>query len=196
MTHTLKLKIIIGTTREGRFSDKPGKWIFEKAKPLEGIDTEVLDLRDYPLPFLDTSVSPAYLNKNYKHDIVKKWSAKIDEADAFIIVTSEYNHGYPGVLKNALDSVFPEWNKKAVGFIGYGSAGGARSIEQLRQVVTELQMTTIRSAIHISWDMYTAIKESDTLDPKLFGHLNENADGFLQELVTLARAMKALREKT
>ncbi len=193
MADKLKLKVIIGSTREGRFSEKPAHWILDKAKQLD-VDTELLDLRDYPMPFLDTPVSPAYLNKEYKHDTVRKWSEKIEEADAFIIVTSEYNHGYPAVLKNALDWVFPEWNKKAVGFVGYGNAGGARSIEQLRQVVTELQMATIRRAIHISWDMRTEIAKHDVpVDPTHFGHLNEVAEEFLQELVTLATAMKQIR---
>jgi NAD(P)H-dependent FMN reductase len=154
---TLKIKVIIGSTRQNRFSEKPAHWIYEEAKKKDGVKIELLDLRDYPMPFFNEPVSPAMSGGKYSNEIVNKWSEKIMDGDAFIIVTPEYNHGYPAVLKNALDSIFPEWNRKAVGFVSYGNAGGARSVEQLRQVVIELQMVPIRSAIHIPVDVYMAV---------------------------------------
>ena len=110
---------------------------------------ELLDLRDYPLPFFDEMMPPEMLKGNYSSEVAKKWAAKIAEGDAFIIIAPEYNHGYPAVLKNALDYVFYEWNNKPVGFVGYGEVGGARSIEQLRGVVNTLQMVPVPKALHI-----------------------------------------------
>lgn len=115
----LKIKIILGSTRHNRFGDKPANWIYEETKKKSGVLAELLDLRDYPMPFFDEPMGPAMLKENYSHESVKKWAAKIKESDAFIVVTPEYNHGYPAVLKNAIDSIFPEWNDKPVGFVSY-----------------------------------------------------------------------------
>lgn len=158
-----------------------------------------MDLRDYPMPFFNEPVSPAMSGGKYSNEIVNKWSEKIMDGDAFIIVTPEYNHGYPAVLKNALDSIFPEWNRKAVGFVSYGNAGGARSVEQLRQVVIELQMVPIRSAIHIPVDVYMAVmNEKVPVDPDLFKPLRDRLDRievFLSELISMAKTLKVAREQ-
>ncbi|HUC31322.1 MAG TPA: NAD(P)H-dependent oxidoreductase [Candidatus Paceibacterota bacterium] len=130
----LKIKVILGSIREGRFGDKPAKWIFEKAKA-KGLDVELLDLKDYPLPMFAEAQVPAAVSGNYPNEVAKKWAAKIGEADGFIFVTPEYNHGYPSVLKNALDFIFGEWNNKPGAFVGYGVNGAARAVEQLKQVV-------------------------------------------------------------
>ncbi len=120
-TH-LNMKVIAGSTREGRFSDKAAAWIAEEIKKQEGVAVEVLDLRDYPLPFYTDPISPAMVKDGaYSNEMVRKWATKIREADAFIIVTPEYNHGTSGVLKNALDWVYQEWNNKPVAFVSYGS---------------------------------------------------------------------------
>jgi NAD(P)H-dependent FMN reductase len=196
---TLKIKVIIGSTRQNRFSEKPAHWIYEEAKKKDGVKIELLDLRDYPMPFFNEPVSPAMSGGKYSNEIVNRWSEKIMDSDAFIIVTPEYNHGYPAVLKNALDSIFPEWNRKAVGFVSYGNAGGARSVEQLRQVVIELQMVPIRSAIHIPVDVYMAVmNEKVPVDPDLFKPLRDRLDRvevFLNELISMAKALKVAREQ-
>src|SRR3989338_10334075 len=111
----IKIKIIMGSTRQNRFSEKPANWIFEEAKKLESVDADLLDLRDYVMPFFDDPMSPSMAKGNYSNKVVKKWAEKINDGDAFIIVTPEYNNGYPAVLKNALDVIYPEWNRKAVG---------------------------------------------------------------------------------
>lgn len=197
---TLKIKVIIGSTRQNRFSEKPAYWIYEEAKKKAGIEIEILDLRDYPMPFFNEPVSPAMGDGKYLNEIVKKWSEKINDGNAFIIVTPEYNHGYPAVLKNALDSIFPEWNRKAVGFVSYGNAGGARSVEQLRQVVIELQMVPIRSAIHIPVDIYIAVmNEKVPVDPDMFNKplrdRRDRVEEFLNELISMAKALKGAREQ-
>ena len=100
---TLKIKVIVGSTRPNRFSEKPAQWIFDLAKKRADLDVELLDLRDYPLPFFEEALPPGLAKDGYTNPAVVKWREKIREADGFIIVTPEYNHGYPAVLKNALD---------------------------------------------------------------------------------------------
>ena len=126
--------------------------------------------------------------------------AKITDGDAFIIISPEYNRGYTAVLKNALDSIFPEWNDKAVGFIGYGSVGGARAIEQLRQVVVELKMVPIRLSLHLPGEIFLAtMNEQAPLDPEIFRPMREGMFGdrvgkFLSELVVTGRMLKMQRK--
>ncbi len=199
----LKIQVIIGTTRQNRFSEKAASYIYQEAKKRKEIEVELVDLRDYPLPFYDEPVSPAMFEMTkheYTNEVAKKWTNKIGEADGYIIVTAEYNHGYPAVLKNALDYIFKEWNRKAVGFVSYGNAGGARAVEQLRQVVIELQMVPIRNSIHIPSEIYLAVmNEKIPVNPQLFRSLREGrADrvvAFLNELSWTAEALKSAREK-
>ncbi len=199
----MKIHIIIGTTRQNRFSEKAASYIYQEAKKRKDIDVELVDLRDYPLPFFNEPVSPSMFDMakhEYVNEVAKKWTSKIAEADGFIIVTGEYNHGYPAVLKNALDYVFKEWNKKAVGFVSYGSAGGARSIEQLRQVAIELQLVPIRNAIHIPSEVYMAImNEKIPVNPELFKPLREGrtdrVETFLTDLIWTTQALKNARQE-
>lgn len=198
----LKIQVIIGTTRQNRFSEKPAHWIYEEAKKKEDIEVELVDLRDYPLPLFDEPVSPSMfemMKHEYSNEIAKKWTKKVAEADGYIIVTGEYNHGYPAVLKNALDYVFKQWNKKAVGFVSYGNAGGARAVEQLRQVAIELQMVPIRNAIHIPAEVYMAVMNEKVLvNSELFKPLKEGymdrVEAFLNDLIWTTRALKKARE--
>lgn len=184
----------MGSTRQGRFSEKAARWIFEQVKATEGVEAELIDLRDYPLPFFDEPESPMRLKGNYTHSEVLRWAAKVTEADAYIIVTPEYNHGYPAVLKNALDSLYAEWAHKPVGFVAYGNVGGARSVEQLRQVIVELQMVSIKNALHIPPPVYMAAKKADEQSlAASFEPLNEKVSPFLNELEWWARALKTAR---
>lgn len=190
----LKVKVILGSTRQNRFSDKSGVWIVEEAKKKEGVDVELLDLRDYPFPFYNEPTSPAMVKDGaYPNDIVRKWAAKIREADAFIVIAPEYNHGIPGVLKNALDSVYAEWNNKPIGFVAHGSVGGARSVEQLRGVVVELQMAPIRNAVHIPqpWNL---LDENGNLKDGALDPFKKSAGAFLDQLIWWAKALKTARE--
>ncbi|MEX0869997.1 MAG: NAD(P)H-dependent oxidoreductase [Candidatus Spechtbacterales bacterium] len=190
----MKVQVIIGSTRKNRFGDKPANWICDLATQKNGIEAELLDLRDYPMPFFNDSASPASSKEGPEDDSAKKWVEKISEADAYIIVTPEYNHGYPAVLKNALDYAYFEWNKKPVGFVSYGNTGGARAVQQLRQVVIELGMAPIRRSVLIRdpWDLKDKngeLKEG-ALDP-----YNETADKFLEQLMWWGSALKQTREK-
>lgn len=192
---SIKIAVIAGSTRQNRFSDKPALWIAEEAKKIEGVDAELLDLRDWPLPFYDEPAGPTHLNGNYSNDLAKKWAAKIGEADAFIMVTPEYNHGTSAVLKNALDYVYSEWNNKPVAFISYGSVGGARAVEQLRQVAVELEMAPIRNAIHIPGSKFFPILMGEAQwSPEEDESLMKSAGMLLDQLLWWAKALKAARD--
>src|SRR3981081_3126231 len=144
------ISVIVGSTREGRFSEKPAQWILQHLKKRSGVDARLLDLRDYPMPFFDQPVSPAMPGRpSYENEVVKKWTAAIGQSDGFVFVTAEYNYGPPAVLKNAIDWVYPEWNRKAAAFVSYGSAMGARAVQQLRQTAIEIQRARARSSVHI-----------------------------------------------
>ncbi len=187
---TLNIKVIVGSTRPNRFSEKPAQWIFEEAKKREGLDVELLDLRDYPMPFFNEAVSPSMSKESYSNEVVAKWKEKVKEADGYIIATPEYNHGYPAVLKNALDYVYREWNNKPVGFVSWGSVAGARSVEQLRLVAIELQMAPIRNAVYIP-NFWTLLDESGKLKTD---SLQKSADDLLTQLMWWASALKTARE--
>jgi NAD(P)H-dependent FMN reductase len=146
----MKIQIILGSTRQNRLGDKVAQWVLKKSQEQTDIQYELLDLRDWPLPFYDEVMGASMLDGKYSHLEGKKWADKINEADGYIFVTPEYNHGYSAVLKNALDYAYPEWIRKPGAFVSYGAAaGGARAVEQLRQVLVELQMAPTRFGVHI-----------------------------------------------
>ncbi len=185
----LKIKIIVGSTRANRFSEKPAGWIEALATARQELDVERLDLRDYPLPFFEEPLPPGFAKDNYSNPAIIRWREKVRDADGFIICSPEYNHGYPAVLKNALDTVYHVWGRKAVAFVSWGGAGGARGVEQLRLVAIELDMVPIRFAVHIGnpW-LVKDIKEIDTEQNK------QSATALLDNLVWWTGALKAARE--
>jgi NAD(P)H-dependent FMN reductase len=123
------IQVVVGTTRPGRFADKPVAWLVDRLEGRADLALEVLDLRDHPLPFYEATVPPARSRRDCPNEAVARLGRAIDRADGFVFVTAEYNHGYPAALKNAMDHVFPEFNRKPVAFVGYGNVGGARAIE-------------------------------------------------------------------
>jgi NAD(P)H-dependent FMN reductase len=185
---TLKIKVIVGSTRANRFSEKPAKWIFDTAQKRTNLAVELLDLADYPLPFFEEAMPPGMAKDQYSNPIVVKWRDKIREADGFIICTPEYNHGYPAVLKNALDYTYFAWARKAVSFVSWGGAGGTRGVEQLRLVAIELDMVPTRWAVHIPnpW----LIKDASEIDTE---QNRNSAAALLDHLTWWAGALKAAR---
>ena len=143
-----KIGIILGSTRPNRNGEQVAKWVYDVASRRDDAEYELVDLRDYPLPHLDEPMSAAW--GDYRHDHTKQWSEKIASFDGFVIVTPEYNHSTSGVLKNAIDYLYKEWNNKAVGFVSYGGVGGARAAEHLRLIAGELQMADVRQQVTIS----------------------------------------------
>jgi NAD(P)H-dependent FMN reductase len=151
----LKLQVIVGSTREGRHADAVLRWLTPIATAHGAFEVEVLDLRDWPLPFFQETLATVgdFKNPTYSQPLVKKWNQKIAEGDAFLFVTSEYNHSVPGVLKNAIDSVFVSFGfrHKPAGMVGYsgGAAGGSRAVEHLAQIGFEAEMHALRDSVLI-----------------------------------------------
>ena len=192
MTIPLHIAVIIGSTRQQRFSEKPAKWIFEEVQKLDGVTAELLDLRDFPLPFFDDAEPPIMRKGQHANPVVRAFGEKIASADAFIIVTPEYNYGYPAVLKNALDHFFYEWNKKVVGFVSYGGVAGARSVEQLRTVASGLDMVPLREAIHIA-QFWSALDDQGNVKADA---VKGQAEKFFPQLVWWGNALKNARSAT
>jgi NAD(P)H-dependent FMN reductase len=150
-----KLQIIIGSTRPTRAADKVSPWVIDRAMTHGGFEVDVVDLRDWPLPIFAEHLGTIgdFNDPTYSAPIVKSWNQKIKEADAYLVITPEYNHSVPGVLKNAIDSVFVSFafrNKPivAVGYSG-GVAGGVRAIEHLAQIAIEAEMVPLRTSVII-----------------------------------------------
>ena len=187
-----KIAIIISTTRAARFGDKPAKWISDIAAKRTDMVSEIIDLRDFPMPFFDEVASNAWVPTT--NEVAQRWQKKVAAFDGYIFVTAEYNRGVPAVLKNALDYAYPEWNRKAAAYVGYGSVGGARAVEQLRLISVELQMAPTRTGVHIQGaDFMAAWKEGKGL--KDIAHLQQNASDMLDQLVWWTNALKAARER-
>src|SRR5437588_6428927 len=138
----LRIAISSGSTRPGRNGESVARWVYEIAQQRSDAEFELIDIKDFNLPLLDEPVPPSL--GQYTKEHTKAWAAKIDSFDAYVFVTPEYNHGTSGALKNAIDFLYKEWTNKAAGFVGYGSALGARAVEHLRLVLAEVQMATVR----------------------------------------------------
>ena len=187
------ISVIVGSTRQGRFSEKPARWIFQRLKNRGGVDARLLDLRDFPMPFFDQPVPPAMPGRPaYENEVVKKWTAEIARSDGFVFVTPEYNYGPSAVLKNALDWVYPEWNRKAAAFVSYGSAMGARGIQQLRLTAIELQLAPVRSSVYIPVATLWAHFQGGDVDAGLT-ELEAAAKTMIDDLVWWTAALKAAR---
>src|SRR5258706_11539890 len=166
-----KIAIIISTTRATRFGEKAAKWIHGIAAARGDMSVELIDLREYPMPFFDEVASNMWAPS--KNEVAKRWQKKVAEFDGYIFVTAEYNRGVPAILKNALDYAYPEWNRKTDAYVGYCSVSTARAIEHLRLICVELQMAPTRTGVHIQgadfmavWRQGKDIKELSDLEQK------------------------------
>jgi NAD(P)H-dependent FMN reductase len=184
MTH---IGIILGSTRPNRNGEQVAEWVLDIASRRIDAIFELVDLRDYPLPHLDEPLPPSL--GQYKYDHTKEWADKIASFDGFVIVTPEYNHSTSGVLKNAIDYLYGEWNNKAVGFVSYGAAGGARAAEHLRLVAGELQMADVRQQVVLS--LATEFENFRVFKP---GNYNVAAlNTLLDQVVAWSTALAPLR---
>lgn len=190
----MKIGVILGSTRKVRRGERVAKWLMKELQNFKEAQFELLDLREYPLPFYEEDNSPDSLPNGYTSPIATKWASKISEMDGFIIIVSEYNHGPTAVLKNALDYVYNEWNKKPVAFVSYSTSvpGGARAVEQLRAIVGELEMADIASAIHIA-DVVNKFDEEGNL---LKGHYSEKLKSVIEQFMWWAKALKFARQSS
>src|SRR5437763_11197054 len=183
----LKLGIVVGSTRPGRKAEAVARWVHEIARKRTDADFEVVDIQDFDLPLLDEPVPPSMGQYSKPH--TKAWAAKVGSFDAFVFVTPEYNHGTSGALKNAIDFLFAEWNNKAAGFVGYGSVGGVRAVEQLRLVMAEVQVATVRNQVALS--LFTDFENYTKFKPA--AHHEKLVNQMLDQLVAWSGALKPLR---
>ena len=189
----LKVGLIVGSTRPNRFADTPAKWLVEGAAARTDLQLDVLDLRDYRLPFFNEPASPAFTGGAYTQPEAETWRKRIGEFDAFVATVAEYNHGPTAVLKNAFDSAFLEWQRKPIAFVGYGGVGAARAIETLRGVVIELQMAPIKQEVNIGMEPYLGIvRDGRALND--YEYLVQSRPVMFDHLVWWGEALKAARQ--
>ncbi len=185
----INLKIIIASTRPGRKGPILADWILEKARVHSEFNIEVLDLASINLPFFDEPHHPRL--QQYTHQHTKDWSTRISGADAFILVTPEYNYGFPATIKNAIDFLYHEWRYKPLGFVSYGGiSGGTRCVQMLKLTLTALDIVPLTAAVnvplftqHIKDDVFTATEQQDKM-----------ADGLFAELKNWSYSLSAMRK--
>lgn len=149
---SVKIGIIVGSIREGRKGGAVGEWVHEIARGRqdEGVEYELLDLREFDVPLLTSATVPGAAKKQYDSEQVTAWSGAVDACDGYVFVTPEYNHGVPGAFKNAVDSLGSEWQDKPVGFVSYGAESGVRAVEHWRAVVANFHMVDVRPQVALS----------------------------------------------
>ena len=152
---------------------------------------EILDLRDYPMPFFDEVASNAWVPTT--NEVAQRFRRK-SRVRWFRLRDGGYNHGIPAVLKNALDYAYPEWNKKAAALVGYGAVGGSRAVEQLRLIAAELQLATIRTGVYIQGADFMAVSKEGK-DLKEVSHLQQGVRDMLDQLAWWAAALKTARQQ-
>jgi NAD(P)H-dependent FMN reductase len=187
----MKIGIVMGSIRDGRANEDVAKWVKNIADNYtNNAEFEIVDLKDYPLPLFDEAASPAYTSDLKASEQQKPWADKVTELDGYIFVTPEYNHGLPSALKNALDYVYNELNDKAAGIVSYGSAGGVRSAEQLRTVLSEFQVAHVRTqpALSLFYDW-----NQDGFNPS--DAQTEAVETMLYQLSYWTKGMNAVREE-
>ena len=188
----LNIPVILGSVRQGRASFFPAKLMLEKLKAL-GAQSQLVDFKEMPLPFFDSALMPVAMKGVYPYSNAQKWSEIALAADAFVIVTPEYNHGYPAVIKNALDWLYREFEKKPFGLVGVsdGSYGGARALEQLRPIIENFGAFAIRETVNFTKAPSMFNENGKLVDESYLKRI----DNFLKSLFTLAEAVKPIRPK-
>jgi NAD(P)H-dependent FMN reductase len=186
------VQVITGTTRAARFSEGVTAWVLEHLHHRQDVSSESVDLRDHPLPFFDAT-PPATAPRDYPNDQVARLGTTLDRADGYIVVTGEYNHGYPAALKNAMDWTFVEWRRKPVTFVSWGNVGGARAVEQLRQVAVEFEMAPLRHAVHILPEMIVAARQAGDVGTAAFAPLEPRLKLLADDLIWWMDALRTAR---
>jgi NAD(P)H-dependent FMN reductase len=185
-----RLALIVASNRPGRVAAPVAEWFTEVARRHGGFDVDVLDLAEIDLPFLDEPSHPRL--RQYEHEHTRAWSERVGSADAFVIVTPEYNYGMPAVLKNALDYLHHEWAYKPVAFVSYGGvSAGTRAVQMAKQVVTTLRMFPIAEAVSIPF-VFQFLDDEQRLVPN--DVMDGAAKAVLDELVSVERALRPLRD--
>ena len=184
-----KIAIILGSTRETRFGERPARWLHELAQARGDAEYRLVDLRDYPLPFFDAPKPPAAAP--VEHPEARRLAAVVDASDGFVFITAEYNHSIPAVLKNAVDHLYTEWNRKPAAILAYGGVGGVRATEALRLITIELQMVPLRNAVNIARPEFGELRSGKDFSD--FPALGQAAARMLDDLLWWTHALKTAR---
>jgi NAD(P)H-dependent FMN reductase len=184
----LKIAIVTGSTRPGRNNEAVASWVHDLAQRRTDAEFELVDIAHYKLPLLDEPMPPSLGKYQNAHTLA--WSEKIAAFDGYVFVTPEYNHGMSGALKNAIDFLYREWNDKAAGFVSYGGgASGARAVEQLRLVMAEVKVATVRAQVLLS--LYTDFERFSVFKPD--PRREADLATMLDQVVRWAGALKTVR---
>ena len=183
----LRIGIIVGSTRPGRKAEAVARWVHELAARRTDAQFEIVDIKEFNLPVLDEATPAAY--GKYEHAHTRAWAAQIAPLDGFVFVTPEYNHATSGALKNAIDFLGREWNNKAAGFVGYGSTGGVRAVENLRLIMGELMIADVRAQVALSiftdWENFSVFKPAALHE--------KSVSAMLDQVIAWSGALKPLR---
>ena len=193
MNQKPRIAVILGSTRDNRFGEKPARWIFDLARQRPDWEVELLDLRDFDLPFFNEKSSNLWTPSQDRHAVA--WQNKLDGFDGFIFVVAEYNRSITGALKNALDQAYKEWVHKPAAVLGYGSTGAARAVEHLRTIAIELQMVPVRAGVHIMGADLMKVHPMGANGPisEIEDHILPSAKAMLDDLGWWTRATMAAR---
>jgi NAD(P)H-dependent FMN reductase len=183
-----RIVVILGSTRQNRFGETVARWFMSRTEERSDLTFQFVDLSDWRLPYYDR---PLPATRGEYDETALRWAEIVGPADGFIVITPEYSHGYPAVLKSALDAVYQEWVRKPIGFVGYGGwSGGTRSVEQLRSVAIELQMAPIRASVVLQFAPRLFDAEGNLQNPDM---LNTAATMLFDDLAWWAKALREAR---
>lgn len=195
----MKIQIIIGSTRQGRKTDRLAKWVLNQTQKFKAPEFELIDLRDYQLPIFDEPESPRFNQDRQPVAAAQKWLAKLSEADGYIMVTPEYDHSIPGVLKNAIDYIAWETAKKPFTIVSHGSVGGARAAEHLKAIVSEVRSIPIPTNVAFTHRLGEVLSEAGELDDVIASKPRGPQDSLqnaIEELLWYAEALAIARNKS
>ncbi len=185
---SLKIGVVVSTTRPTRSGRKIADWFMNQVSNNPDLEFELLDLKEIDLPFLSEPESPS--SGHYTQEETIAWSKKVNELDGFVFITAEYNNGIPAPLKNAIDSVYHEWDRKPVAFVGYGTYGATRAVEQLVDVAAKVGMMPLSKTFVGIVHPWEALKEDGSVEEK---YVQGNIDGMLENLKWWGETLKKSR---
>lgn len=182
--------VILGSSREHRFGEIVARWFMRQTGHRTDLTFELADLRDWQHGYYRRA-KPAATSDYEDDEEAKRWAVVVGRADGFIVVSPEYNYGYPAVLKSALDSVYREWNRKPIAFVTYGGwDGGVRAMQQLREVAVELQMAPVRTSVVLQFGPRLFNAEGELKEPQM---LEQQVTRMLDDLSWWTYALRAAR---
>jgi NAD(P)H-dependent FMN reductase len=188
------IAVIVASTRTHRFADHPLAWTRSRLAERDDLNVDVIDLREHPLPFYDLPTPPAMAPRHYASDEHRALGERLEAADGFLVITNEFNHAYSAELKNMLDHYLVEFRRKPIAFIGYGNVGGSRAIEQLRQVVAELDMVSIKPTVNILGFQMAPVRKGGDESAAVLASLVPKFNLTVHELLWWTNALRPARD--